>query len=98
MRIFESGGRSFHLKAYLFTHFPDVSALHGTVFIGSSNISRPALTDGLEWNYRVDYPGDDGFLEARARFEELFRDPRTVELTDAWIERYETRRVPPSRQ
>ena len=97
VRIFESGGRSFHLKAYLFAHFPDASALHGTVFIGSSNISRPALTDGLEWNYRVDYPGDDGFLEARARFEELFRDPRTVELTDAWIERYEARRVPPPR-
>lgn len=97
VRIFESGGRSFHLKAYLFAHFPDASALHGTVFIGSSNISRPALTDGLEWNYRVDYPGDDGFLEARARFEELFRDPRTVELTDAWIERYEARRVKTSR-
>lgn len=97
VRIFEASGRSFHLKAYLFTHFPDQSALHGTVFIGSSNISRPALTDGLEWNYRVDYPGDDGFLEARARFEELFRDPRTVELSDAWIDRYEARRVPPSR-
>ena len=97
VRIFEAGARSFHLKAYLFTHFPDPSALHGTVFIGSSNISRPALTDGLEWNYRVDYPGDDGFLEARARFDELFRDPRTVELTDAWIERYEARRVPPAR-
>lgn len=98
VRIFEAGGRSFHLKAYLFTHFPDPSVLHGTVFIGSSNISRPALTDGLEWNYRVDYPGDDGFLEARARFEELFRDPRTIELTDAWIDRYEARRVPPPRQ
>lgn len=97
VRIFEAGGRSFHLKAYLFAHFPAASALHGTVFIGSSNISRPALTDGLEWNYRIDYPGDDGYLEACARFEELFRDPHTVELTDAWIERYEARRVPPSR-
>lgn len=97
VRIFEAGSRSFHLKAYLFTHFPSPSALHGTVFIGSSNISRTALTDGLEWNYRVDYPGDDGFLEARARFEELFRDPRTVDLTDAWIERYEARRVLPLR-
>ncbi|WP_068805707.1 DUF3427 domain-containing protein [Thauera phenolivorans] len=98
VRIFESRGRSFHMKAYLFAHFPDPNALHGTVFIGSSNISRAALTDGLEWNYRVDYPGDDGFLEARARFEELFRDPRTVELSDPWIDRYEARRVPPPRQ
>ena len=97
VRIFEAGDRSFHLKAYLFTHLPNPSAQHGTVFIGSSNISRPALTDGLEWNYRIDYPGDDGFLEARARFEELFRDSRTVELNDAWIERYEARRVIPPR-
>lgn len=97
VRIFEAGGHSFHLKAYLFTHFPNSLALQGTVFVGSSNISRPALTDGLEWNYRIDYPGDDGFLEARARFEELFRHPRTVELTDPWIERYEARRVPPPR-
>ena len=97
VRIFESGGRSFHMKAYLFAHFPEPSAMHGTVFIGSSNISRSALTDGLEWNYRVDYPGDDGFIEARARFEELFRAPRTIELNDAWIASYEARRIPPTR-
>lgn len=97
VRIFESGGRSFHMKAYLFAHFPEPNAMHGTVFIGSSNISRSALTDGLEWNYRVDYPGDDGFIEARARFEELFRAPRTIELNDAWIDRYEARRIPPPR-
>ncbi|MGZ7215661.1 hypothetical protein ACXWOG_10715, partial [Streptococcus pyogenes] len=34
VRVFEAGNRSFHLKAYLFTHFPDPSALNGTVFIG----------------------------------------------------------------
>jgi superfamily II DNA or RNA helicase len=56
-----------------------------------------ALTDGLEWNYRIEYPGDPGFLEARARFEELFRDLRTRPLTDAWIEAYERRRVQPER-
>ncbi len=97
VRIFESNGHSFHMKAYLFAHFPDSGALHGTVFIGSSNISRQALTDGLEWNYRIDYPGDDGFLEARARFEALFRHPRTVALSDAWIDAYEARRQPPPR-
>ncbi|AVR87517.1 DUF3427 domain-containing protein [Thauera aromatica] len=95
VRIFEARGCSFHLKTYLFTHFAEQSELHGTVFVGSSNISRSALTDGLEWNYRVDYPGDDGFLEARARFEEIFHDSRTFELTDAWIDRYEMRRLPP---
>jgi superfamily II DNA or RNA helicase/SAM-dependent methyltransferase/SOS-response transcriptional repressor LexA len=97
VRVFETAGTSFHMKAYLFAHFDADRLLHGTAFIGSSNISRQALTDGLEWNYRIDCPGDDGFLEARVRFEELFRDPRTVTLTDAWIDRYEARRLPPPR-
>ena len=93
-RVFRAAGTSFHLKAYLFARFGADHVLRGTAFIGSSNISRQALTDGLEWNYRVEYPGDDGFLEARARFEEVFRDPRTVPLTDDWIDAYEQRRIP----
>lgn len=97
VRVYETRGSSFHMKAYLFAHFNQDRHLHGTAFIGSSNISRTALTDGLEWNYRVDYPADDGFLEARNRFEAVFRDPHTVALTDAWIDAYETRRVAPLR-
>ncbi len=93
IRIYESSSQSFHMKAYLFAHFRN-RQLHGTAFIGSSNISRQALTDGLEWNYRIDYPGDDGFIEARARFETLFADPRAIELTDKWIDAYEARRKP----
>ena len=96
-RVFCSTGTSFHLKAYLFARFGQDHALRGTAFIGSSNISRQALTDGLEWNYRVEYPGDDGFLEARSRFEEIFRDSRTVPLTHDWIDAYEKRRIPPPR-
>jgi superfamily II DNA or RNA helicase/SAM-dependent methyltransferase len=96
-RVFRAAGTSFHLKAYLFARFGENHQLRGTAFIGSSNISRQALTDGLEWNYRVEYPGDDGFLEARARFEEIFRDSRTVPLNDDWIDTYEKRRVPPPR-
>ena len=95
VRMFRAAGTSFHLKAYLFARFCANQTLRGTAFIGSSNISRQALTDGLEWNYRIEYPGEDGFLEARARFEEMFRDPRTVALTDDWIDAYEKRRTPP---
>ena len=97
VRVFETAGSSFHMKAYLFARFTDNRQLHGTAFIGSSNISRQALTDGLEWNYRVDYPADDGFLEARNRFEAVFHHARTLPVHDAWIDAYEARRVPPPR-
>lgn len=96
VRIFEASSASFHLKAYLFARLDANGGLVGTAFIGSSNISRSALTDGLEWNYRIEFPGDRGFVEARARFEELFHDPRTKILDDAWIDLYESRRKPPS--
>ena len=94
VRVYESAGSSFHLKAYLFTQFDNEHGLRGTAFIGSSNISRQALQNGLEWNYRIDYPDERGFLEARARFEELFANARCIPLTDAWIDQYEARRVP----
>lgn len=96
VRVFETRDTGFHLKGYLFAHFSEPGSLCGTAFIGSSNVSRQALTDGLEWNYRIDYPQDDGFLEARARFEQMFHHPCTVDLTDAWIDHYENRRVPPA--
>jgi superfamily II DNA or RNA helicase/HKD family nuclease/SOS-response transcriptional repressor LexA len=97
VKVYETQGSSFHLKAYVFAKTVDGQLIEGTAFIGSSNISRLALQDGLEWNYRIAYPGDPGFLEARERFAELFVHPSAVSLTDGWIERYESRRVPPPR-
>ncbi|SDT23379.1 DUF3427 domain-containing protein [Pseudomonas oryzae] len=91
VRVYQSSGSSFHLKAYLFA-----GQDWGRAFIGSSNISRQALQQGLEWNYRIDYPGDDGYLEAQRRFDELFAHPRCAELSDAWIDAYEKRRIPPT--
>lgn len=97
VRVYTTQEGSFHLKAYIFAKMDGQLLAAGTAFIGSSNISRQALQDGLEWNYRVVYPGDTGFLEARQRFEELLVHPKTVALSDAWIEAYEQRRLPPSR-
>ncbi|CAD5378974.1 conserved hypothetical protein [Pseudomonas sp. OF001] len=91
VRVYQSSGSSFHLKAYLFS-----GQDWGRAFIGSSNISRLALQQGLEWNYRIDYPGDDGYLEARRRFDELFAHPRSTLLSDAWIDAYEQRRIQPT--
>lgn len=94
VKVYESAGSSFHLKAYLFAQYSDSSGFSGTAFIGSSNISRQALQTGLEWNYRIDYPGDDGYLEARARFDELFAHARCIPLSNTWIDQYEARRIP----
>ncbi len=97
VRVYTTQEGSFHLKAYLFARLEQQVLVAGAAFVGSSNISRQALQDGLEWNYRVVYPGDAGFLEARQRFEELFGHPKTVALSDAWIEAYEQRRLLPTR-
>lgn len=97
VRMYVTQDDSFHLKAYLFARRIDGVLAHGTAFIGSSNISRQALQHGLEWNYRVAYPHDSGFVEAQQRFEELFAHQHTVPLTDEWIDSYEKRRVLPPR-
>ena len=47
LRFYNDKDRSFHPKAYIF-HYENV----GEIYIGSSNISRSALTSGIEWNYR----------------------------------------------
>lgn len=95
VRVFVTGAdASFHLKAYLFAR-TTAAGIEGTAFIGSSNISQQALQQGLEWNYRVVYPDDAGFLEAQQRFSQLFSDPHCVTLSDGWIEDYEQRRRPP---
>lgn len=95
VRVFVTDNDSFHLKAYIFSERGPDGSLRGTAFVGSSNISGQALQDALEWNYRVVYPDDDGFLEAERSFEELFAHQRCLPLTDAWIDAYERRRRPP---
>lgn len=89
MRIFESRETTFHPKAYII-HLPSGD---GVAFVGSSNVSEPALGGGIEWNYRV-VPSRDraGFTTAVNAFEDLFRDDRTRPLTDTWIEAYRRRR------
>ncbi len=47
LRFYSDKNRSFHPKAYIF-HCGNI----GEIYIGSSNISKSALTSGIEWNYR----------------------------------------------
>lgn len=91
LRIFQTSQSSFHPKAYIF-----YGAESGDVaYVGSSNLTRTALQEGLEWNYRV-IPGADGagFRTIRVGFERLFADPRTRSLDAAWVQAYRKRRRP----
>jgi superfamily II DNA or RNA helicase/HKD family nuclease/diadenosine tetraphosphate (Ap4A) HIT family hydrolase len=91
LRVFQSNqsATSFHPKAYIL-HFADGSTI---AYIGSSNLSRAALLDGVEWNYRLLAQSDrSGIAEFKDAFDELFRDVRTRELTDEWLHAYRARR------
>jgi superfamily II DNA or RNA helicase/HKD family nuclease/diadenosine tetraphosphate (Ap4A) HIT family hydrolase len=89
LRVFESGGTSFHLKSYVCVE----ASGKGTAFVGSSNLSRTALKDGIEWNWRAVTSRDpDGFATARRAFEQLFADPRSVRVDTEWVAGYRARR------
>ena len=49
LRFYNESKRSFHPKAYIVEYEKG-----GDIFVGSSNISRSALTHGIEWNYRLE--------------------------------------------
>ena len=62
IRCYEAGRGSFHPKAYLFDH-ADGS---GRGFIGSSNLSRTGLVDGIEWTWTImDSEAGQPMLELR---------------------------------
>lgn len=81
-------GRSFHPKAYLFV----AAGGQAAAYVGSSNLSQPALTTGVEWNYRLsEVPRD-----VEVGFDRLLKDPATAVLTQEWLEDYRRRRRPPT--
>lgn len=90
LRVFETSGRSFHPKTYIFEGGDE----GGVAFVGSSNLSRTALSQGIEWNYRV-IPGRDsrGFREIVAGFDALFGSAAVRALDQAWVEEYRARRA-----
>jgi superfamily II DNA or RNA helicase/diadenosine tetraphosphate (Ap4A) HIT family hydrolase len=90
VRVFETRqALSFHLKTYIF-RFPDGT---GRAYVGSSNISRSALREGVEWNYRVvsSRSGED-FKDISRQFRELFHHDQSTEIDEDWVERYRRRR------
>jgi len=92
LHVFQAGQIPFHPKAWMFTFAGD----GGGLIVGSSNLSRSALTDGIEWNLRHFDPVDPApLLAARAAFDALLGRPEVTEMTPAWIDAYEARRNAP---
>ena len=83
LRFYNEKNRSFHPKSYIF-HYVD----HSEIYIGSSNVSRSALTSGIEWNYRfssnTDRKNYDKFFKT---FEDLFEN-HSIAIDDEELKRY----------
>ncbi len=93
VRLFRvNDNQAFHPKAYIFVRGP-----HGAAFVGSSNISRSALTRGVEWNLRTTQADAATFRSIRERFEALFAAPQAAPLTAELVADYQKSvRVPPA--
>lgn len=89
-RLFRADERSFHPKAYVF-HL-DSNTDRPVAIVGSTNLSKMALTDGIEWNYQV-YAAQDpvGYQEVVDAFSALWSHPSTVALDDEVIDDYAQR-------
>lgn len=77
--------RGHHAKGYVFNHDDHVTAL-----VGSSNLTRTALTANHEWNLRFS-THRDGDIAAQLAAAVDRQILRAVRLTEEWIEGYERR-------
>ncbi|EPZ38352.1 HKD family nuclease fused to DNA/RNA helicase of superfamily II [Anoxybacillus ayderensis] len=85
VRLWKSEGVSFHPKAYLFEDKSD-----GYFIIGSSNLSRSALTNGIEWNIGLHKCVEENvFAEVMSEFLTLFYAEQTVQVNEETLKEYE---------
>ena len=83
LRFYNNPNKSFHPKAYMF-HNP----IDSEIYIGSSNISRGALTSSIEWNYRfLKSTASNDFKVFYDTFEDLFNNHSLI-ITDEVLKDY----------
>ena len=83
LRFYNNSNKSFHPKAYMF-HNP----IDSEIYIGSSNISRGALTSSIEWNYRfLKSAAPNDFKVFYDTFEDLFNNHSLI-ITDEVLKDY----------
>ncbi len=81
----DSIGRAFHPKSWRLE-----GEGFGVAFVGSSNLSRSALVDGVEWNLRVERDRDPvAYARVAESFESLWAIARP--LDEAWLRDYAER-------
>lgn len=86
VRLWQSQGTSFHPKSFIFKHKED-----GALIVGSSNMSRSALIQGIEWNLRMERKvSSKTFDESLHNFIHLFYSENTILLNDETIKRYKS--------
>lgn len=83
IRFYSDHMRAFHPKTYIFN-----GASGGEIYIGSSNLSHSALTNGVEWNYRIrENTAPKDFKTFEIAFDELFKY-RAVHVDDKALKEY----------
>lgn len=76
IRMYQSRGISFHPKAYLFRQQDEQH-----VIVGSSNLSRSALKQGIEWNLHAPSTVSETiFDEAMEQYSQLFYAEQTITI------------------
>jgi len=84
VRVFSAINQGFHPKAYLFW-----SSQHedlGIGFVGSANVSRGGLLEGVEWTLLSRSPED--VREMRMRFDGLWTDSNSIDLSPSVLDSY----------
>lgn len=83
LRFYSNKNKSFHPKAYIF-HNKD----YDEIYVGSSNLSKGALTDSIEWNYHfTKSQNEDDFNHFQETFNDLF-EKHSIEITDKILNEY----------
>ena len=90
VRVFRTDSElGFHPKAYLIHK----GQMGKAAYIGSSNLTKHALTHGLEWNQRIEESSNKKQItQIQTEFDRLFSHSKTSELSQAWIDEYSGRR------
>lgn len=83
LRFYNVPNKSFHPKAYIFEYVDS-----GEIFVGSSNMSRSALTGGIEWNYRIcSGTNPEDYVYFKQSFEDLFLN-KSIVVDDNEMRKY----------